>query len=127
MLALAIAAVIAIWLTRSISRPIFDLRSGMRAVADGDLTVQARDRHASEHDEFGQLAASFDEMTRQLAELDKLKAEFVSVASHELKTPINVIIGYLQLLEEGVYGRVDPSSRRSSGRWSRRPTRCSGS
>ena len=43
-------------------------------------------------------------MTRQLAELDKLKAEFVSVASHELKTPINVMIGYLQLLEEGIYG-----------------------
>jgi signal transduction histidine kinase len=43
-------------------------------------------------------------MTRQLAELDKLKAEFVSVASHELKTPINVMIGYLQLLEDGIYG-----------------------
>ena len=43
-------------------------------------------------------------MTRQLTELDKLKAEFVSVASHELKTPINVMIGYLQLLDEGVYG-----------------------
>jgi signal transduction histidine kinase len=106
LLAIAIAAVISIWLTRTISRPIFDLRAGMRAVADGDLSVRleaARGRN----DEFGQLAASFDEMTRQLAELDKLKAEFVSVASHELKTPINVMIGYLQLLEEGVYGRVD--------------------
>jgi signal transduction histidine kinase len=47
-------------------------------------------------------------MTRQLVELDKLKAEFVSVASHELKTPINVIVGYLQLLEEGVYGPLTP-------------------
>ena len=43
-------------------------------------------------------------MSRQLAELDKLKAEFVSVASHELKTPINVILGYLQLMQEGIYG-----------------------
>jgi len=39
-------------------------------------------------------------MSRQLAELDKLKAEYVSIASHELKTPINVIVGYLQLMEE---------------------------
>jgi len=31
-------------------------------------------------------------MSRQLAELDKLKAEYVSIASHELKTPINVIV-----------------------------------
>ncbi|HEY6830792.1 MAG TPA: HAMP domain-containing sensor histidine kinase [Gemmatimonadaceae bacterium] len=109
-LAIALAAVISIWLTRTISRPIFELRSGMRAVADGDLTYRLK-ASESRTDEFGQLAASFDEMTRQLAELDKLKAEFVSVASHELKTPINVMIGYLQLLEEGVYGRVDPKQK----------------
>jgi signal transduction histidine kinase len=47
-------------------------------------------------------------MAYQLAALDRLKAEFVSVASHELKTPINVILGYLQLIDEGVYGPVSP-------------------
>ncbi len=110
LLAISIAAIISIWLTRTISRPIFELRSGMRAVADGDLTYRLKSAHGRA-DEFGQLAASFEEMTRQLTELDKLKAEFVSVASHELKTPINVIVGYLQLLEEGVYGRVDPKQQ----------------
>jgi signal transduction histidine kinase len=50
-------------------------------------------------------------MERQLAELDKLKAEYVSIASHELKTPINVILGYLQLMEEGVYGQVTDKQR----------------
>jgi signal transduction histidine kinase len=105
-LALILAAAIAYWLTRSISRPIYELKSGMRSVADGDLTYRVRIDPARS-DELGQLATSFRDMTRQLAELDKLKAEFVSVASHELKTPINVMIGYLQLLEEGVYGRLD--------------------
>jgi signal transduction histidine kinase len=102
-LALLLATTIAFWLTRTISHPINDLKSGMRAVADGDLDYELRiplDRS----DEFGELARSFQQMNMQLGELDKLKAEFVSVASHELKTPINVIIGYLQLLEEGVYG-----------------------
>lgn len=103
LLALIIAAAIAILLTRSISEPIRHLQSGMRAVADGDLGYHLR-LSESRSDEFGQLARSFQEMTRQLSELDKLKAEFVSVASHELKTPINVMIGYLQLLDEGVYG-----------------------
>jgi len=106
LLAIALAAIISLWLTRTISQPIFELRSGMRAVADGDLDYRLKGLR-SRTDEFGQLALSFDDMTRQLAELDKLKAEFVSVASHDLKTPINVMIGYLQLLEEGVYGRVD--------------------
>ena len=50
-------------------------------------------------------------MVQQLKQLDQLKAEFVSVASHELKTPINVIIGYLQLLQENVYGELTPKQR----------------
>jgi signal transduction histidine kinase len=107
LLGLFIAAAIAIWLTRSISQPILDLRAGMSAVADGDLSYKLSIA-PSRNDEFGTLAESFQEMTRQLSELDKLKAEFVSVASHELKTPINVMVGYLQLLEEGVYGPLTP-------------------
>ncbi len=106
-LALGVAGLVAFWLTRSISAPILDLRAGMRAVADGDLTYHLATARGK-GDEFGQLASSFTEMTRQLSELDKLKAEFVSIASHELKTPINVMIGYLQLIEEGIYGPVDP-------------------
>jgi signal transduction histidine kinase len=104
-LAVLIAAIVAFLLTRAISQPILDLRTGMAAVADGDFDYQLKvppDRD----DEFGTLARSYKEMTRQLNELDKLKAEFVSVASHELKTPINVMIGYLQLLDEGVYGQL---------------------
>jgi len=102
-LALVLAGIIAIWLTRSINQPIVDLKSGMHAVADGDLSYHLR-IPSDRSDEFGELAQSFQVMTRQLGELDKLKAEFVSVASHELKTPINVMMGYLQLLEERVYG-----------------------
>jgi signal transduction histidine kinase len=102
-LALILAGLIAYRLTRSISRPVLDLQEGMRAVADGDLNYRLSFQ-ADRTDEFGQLAQSFEEMQLQLGELDKLKAEFVSVASHELKTPINVVIGYLQLLDEGIYG-----------------------
>jgi signal transduction histidine kinase len=109
-LALVIAASIAFWLTRTISQPINDLKSGMRAVADGELDYELK-IPSDRSDEFGELARSFREMNRQLGELDKLKAEFVSVASHELKTPINVIIGYLQLLDEGVYGPLTPQQQ----------------
>jgi signal transduction histidine kinase len=109
-LALLIAGAVAIWLTRSISQPILDLRTGMAAVADGDLDYKLSIPE-SRSDEFGTLAQSYKEMVRQLGELDKLKAEFVSVASHELKTPINVMIGYIQLLDEGVYGPMSPKQK----------------
>ena len=108
--ALAIAALIALWLTRYISRPVRELERGMASVANGVFSYRLP-LSQSRRDEFGRLAASFQEMTKQLTELDKLKAEFVSVASHELKTPINVIQGYLQLLEEGVYGPLTEKQR----------------
>jgi signal transduction histidine kinase len=102
-IAILIATMIGIWLMRSISGPVRALDKGMRAVAEGELEHRL-DLSTQRRDEFGRLATSFRTMSRQLAELDKLKAEFVSVASHELKTPINVILGYLQLMQEGIYG-----------------------
>ena len=103
--AVALAAAIAVWLTRTISRPARDLERGMRAISEGDFGHQLGTK-LDRPDEFGRLAAGFTSMSRRLVELDRLKAEFVSVASHELKTPINVILGYLTLLQEGVYGPV---------------------
>ncbi|HJU70136.1 MAG TPA: HAMP domain-containing sensor histidine kinase [Gemmatimonadaceae bacterium] len=109
-LAIALALLIAFALWRSISRPVHDLAQGMAAVADGNfghrLSVSPERR-----DEFGRLSGSFRTMAAQLAQLDRLKAEFISVASHEIKTPLNVILGYLQLLEEGVYGPISGRQR----------------
>ena len=106
-LSLALAGLIAITITRSISEPVRELDVGMQAVADGDFRRPLRIM-SHRDDEFGRLAVSYQQMTKRLAELDKLKAEFVSIASHELKTPINVILGYLQLLDEGLYGPLTP-------------------
>ena len=108
--AVALAGLIAIWLTTTISAPVRDLESGMEAVADGDFSYRLS-IEPMRHDEFGRLAESYQTMVQQLKQLDQLKAEFVSVASHELKTPINVIIGYLQLLQENVYGELTPKQR----------------
>jgi signal transduction histidine kinase len=109
-LAVILAILIAFALWRSISRPVQDLEQGMAAVADGNfghrLSVSPDRR-----DEFGRLSGSFRTMAAQLAQLDRLKAEFISVASHEIKTPLNVILGYLQLLDEGVYGPISTRQR----------------
>ena len=105
--AATLALIISVVLWRIISRPVSDLEHGMAAVADGNFSYRLR-VSPRRRDEFGRLAESFQSMAQQLLQLDRLKAEFVSVASHELKTPINVILGYLQLIDEGVYGPVTP-------------------
>lgn len=109
--AVVVALVVGYWLARSIGGPVDQLGRATRVVAAGafdpDLTVSTRRR-----DELGDLARSFTSMTAQLAELDRLKAEFVSVASHELKTPLSVIRGYVTLLRQGTYGTPDEKTDR---------------
>lgn len=41
----------------------------------------------------------------KLRELDKLKTEFLSIASHQLRTPLSVIRGYVSMIQEGTYGK----------------------
>jgi signal transduction histidine kinase len=108
--ALLVALAIGIWLLRSVSKPVYELEKGMHAIAEGDLSHQLG-IVPNQKEEFGRLASSYQTMARQLAELERIRAEFVSVASHELKTPINVIIGYLELLQEGIYGELTPKQK----------------
>jgi signal transduction histidine kinase len=110
-LAIGLAVLIAGWLTESLLRPIHELRRGMSVVAEGEFEPQLRIQ-PDRPDELGDLARSFDRMTQQLAELDRLKAEFVSVASHELKTPLSVIKGYVALLQERIYGEISDEQRK---------------
>lgn len=44
---------------------------------------------------------------RKLQELDKLKSQFLSVATHELRTPLSVILGYNSMLAETLEGKID--------------------
>jgi signal transduction histidine kinase len=110
--ALALTVLIGGWLTRTLLRPIDELRRGMAVVAEGDFSPDVRVNPARQ-DELGDLARSFGSMTRQLLELDRLKAEFVSVASHEIKTPLSVIRGYTALLLDGIYGSVSDAQRKT--------------
>jgi signal transduction histidine kinase len=45
----------------------------------------------------------------QLQEMDQIKNEFIVMASHQLRTPISVVKGYLSLMMEGAYGAVPPT------------------
>jgi signal transduction histidine kinase len=91
------------WTTRALTTPIMRLRDSMALVADGELRVPETLPY-DRQDEIGSVSRSFRAMTHRLVDLDRLKAEFMSISTHELKTPINVISGYAELMQERVYG-----------------------
>ncbi len=105
-LAAGLAVLLALLSVGAITNPLRKLRSAMAAVAGGRFAPPS-DLPYGRPDEIGDLTRSFRAMTERLAELDRLKAEFVSIASHELKTPVNVVRGYVDMIEEGSYGGVD--------------------
>jgi signal transduction histidine kinase len=98
------------WLAaRLLSDPLDRLRQIMGSAAEGQPQTAA-DPAFHREDEIGELFRSFHAMTVRLAELDRMKAEFVGIASHDLKTPIDVITGYAELIGEAE-ARLDPGHR----------------
>lgn len=48
---------------------------------------------------------------KKLKEVDKMKDDFISIASHELKTPMAAIKGYLSMMQEGLAGKFDQKGK----------------
>lgn len=105
LIAIAIAAAIGAWSTAALTSPLRRLRRATATVAEGDLSAP-RMLPYRRMDEIGDLSRSFRSMTVRLAELERLRAEFLSMASHELKTPISVIHSYAEVLAHGTLGEV---------------------
>ncbi len=104
--ALLIAILAGYLVARALSLRVKRLERAARKVASGDFTDPIR---ADSDDELGQLAAAFDDMQAQLARLDRARKQFIASASHELRTPIFSLGGFLELLADE---ELDDDTRR---------------
>ena len=91
---------------RALSLRIKRLERAARKVASGDFSDRIQ---PDSDDELGQLAAAFDDMQRQLQRLDRARKQFIAQASHELRTPIFSLGGFLELLDDE---ELDEDTRR---------------
>ncbi len=70
----------------------------------GYLIIQVISREITQRQEIEGLVEKLERANIRLRQVDKLKSEFVSIASHQLRSPLTSISGYASLLREGNYG-----------------------
>ncbi len=75
----------------------------------GLLLMKSMEREIETHDKLENLTAQLKESNDRLRQLDQLKTEFLSIATHQLRTPLTAIKGYMSLVLEGAYGKVPES------------------
>lgn len=97
---------VGLWIYRSVATPLVKLRKATQNIKDGNLDF-VLDIEGT--DEFSELCQDFEEMRRRLKEsaeekiiLDKENKELISNISHDLKTPITAVKGYVEGIMDGV-------------------------
>ena len=95
--ALLLSVAIAIWLANLISRPLRRMAAVASAVDSGDLSHRI---DYSGEDEVGVLAEAFNHMLDRLEEGFRLQRNFVSDASHELRSPLTMLRGRIEQLAD---------------------------
>lgn len=83
-----IVVIISIVMSRYFTRPIAELNEGIAEMTRGDFSNRVR---IHGRNEFAQLAVAFNMMCERIENLDKARSQFVSNASHELKTPLSTM------------------------------------
>lgn len=77
----------------------------------GTVLIRSIKRDLEQKSQIEKLAGNLARANDKLKQMDKLKSEFVSIASHQLRSPITAISGYASLLREGTYGEVTNKMR----------------
>jgi len=96
-MAIAISLAIGFYFAQLVAIRVRRIEDAARKVADGDFATRVPVNHSGQ---LGQLARTFNEMQRRLADLDSARKQFIANASHELRTPIFSLGGFVELLEE---------------------------
>ena len=103
---ISVALVVGLWVYRSIAVPLVKLKKATQNIKEGNLDFVL---DVEEKDEFSELCQDFEEMRRRLKEsteekslMEKENRELISNISHDLKTPITAVKGYVEGIMDGV-------------------------
>lgn len=75
------------------------------------VLIKSVQEEVKRREETAKLAHSLEKANIRLQELDHQKTEFLSIASHQLRTPLSIIKGYIELIKDGAFGHTTKKTK----------------
>ncbi len=92
------ATIITFLMSNNILGPVNQMKKAAEAITKGDFSQEI---HITSHDEVGELARSFNEMAKELQAVDTLQSDFIANISHDFRSPLTSIKGYVEAMLDG--------------------------
>ena len=122
-----LAITLGLSISRSVSKPIKELQKATKELKEGNFAARV---DINTHDELEELGESFNataealgQMEAQRKQLDRAKTEFLSITSHELRSPMTPMKAQLQMLTKGYFGNLTEKQKKALGIVLRNTTR----
>jgi signal transduction histidine kinase len=103
-----VALLVSLFVAQQIARPVQRMLAATRRIAAGHYAERVPIEPDTAGDEIGQLAESFNDMAVSLEQTERRRLDLIGDISHELRTPIATMEGYLEGLLDGV---IEPSAQ----------------
>ncbi len=102
-----VGSIMSFFLTKHFMKPLNELMTATKAVAEGDYSVRVHtekmlvdiEEYHSPVNEFEDFVESFNRMAESLGSVEMLRTDFINTISHEFKTPVVSIRGFAKLLQ----------------------------